>query len=57
MAAAKKPEIHLEISSGFLRIPTDDVIYNITVVDKNESSVAKVVDKIVQAEKGDGDKG
>jgi chemotaxis regulatin CheY-phosphate phosphatase CheZ len=51
MADAQKPEINLEINTGFLRIPTEKVIYNITVLGSPENSVGKVVDKIVQEEK------
>jgi len=51
MAAGKKPEINLEIGSGFFRIPTDEVIYNITVLGNTENPVAKVVDRIVRKEK------
>ncbi len=51
MADTQKPEINLEINTGFLRIPTETAIYNITVLSDQENSVTKVVDKIVQEEK------
>ena len=51
MAAGKKPEINLEISSGFFRMPTADAVYNITVRGGAESSAPRVVEQIVQTEK------
>jgi chemotaxis regulatin CheY-phosphate phosphatase CheZ len=44
--------IHLEVCNGSFRIPTEDAIYNITVISPDDSSVAQVVGKIVQQEKG-----
>ena len=51
MTTEKKSEVNLEIYSGFLRIAAEDVVYNITVLETHESSVAKVVDKIIKAER------
>ncbi|MBU0728150.1 MAG: protein phosphatase CheZ [Proteobacteria bacterium] len=45
-----KPEINLEISAGFFRIPTENAIYNITVLGNEGSSVTRVVEKIVEHE-------
>lgn len=52
MASISKSEINLEISSGFFRISTEDVVYNITVLDSQESGATKVVKKIVAEETG-----
>lgn len=46
-----RPEINLEISTGFFRISTDKVVYNITVLTSPESPAAKVVQQIVNAER------
>ncbi|HSR37193.1 MAG TPA: protein phosphatase CheZ, partial [Desulfurivibrionaceae bacterium] len=46
-----RPEINLEISTGFFRISTDTVVYNITVIPGPESPAAKVVQQIVSAER------
>ena len=51
MTESNKPEINLEICSGFFRIPTADAIYNITVLAPEASSVTRVVEKIVSQEK------
>ena len=51
MAETNRPEVHLEVCSGFFRIPTEEMIYNITVLPSNESSATKVVEKIVEVEK------
>jgi len=51
MAEDKRPEVMLEICSGFFRIPTNDVIYNIKVLDSQESSTTRVVERIVEVEK------
>ncbi len=51
MADNKKPMIYLEVSNGSFRIPTEDAIYNITVSSPEDSSVSRVVGKIVQQEK------
>ncbi len=51
MTTEKKPEVNLEICSGSLRIAAEEVIYNITVPEPHESSVVKVVEKIVKVEK------
>ncbi len=51
MTTGKKPEVNLEINSGFLRISAEDAIYNITVLDAGESSATRVVEKIVEAER------
>ncbi|MEA2084343.1 MAG: protein phosphatase CheZ [Thermodesulfobacteriota bacterium] len=55
MTTEKIPEVNLEIYSGFLRIAAEDVVYNITVLETHESGVAKVVDKIIDAERQDDD--
>lgn len=52
MAEDKRPEVNLEVCSGFFRIPTNDIIYNIKVLDsQNESSTTRVVERIVEVEK------
>ncbi len=51
MTDKKKTEVNLEMCSGFFRIPTDDIIYNITVLSSNEPSTTKVVEKIIEVEK------
>ncbi len=48
---ASKPEIYLEIGTGFFRIPTSEANYNISVLDGPETSVTRVVEKIVEQEK------
>ena len=49
--AGIKPEVNLELGSGFFRITAPDAIYNITVFDNPESSVTKVVERVVEVEK------
>ena len=49
--ADKKPEVNLEIGSGFFRITALDAIYNITVLPPQESSASKVVERVVEVEK------
>ncbi|NOX26137.1 MAG: hypothetical protein GXP59_08515 [Deltaproteobacteria bacterium] len=51
MAVDNRPEVNLEICSGFLRIPTNDLIYNIKVLASAESSTTRVIEKIVEVEK------
>lgn len=51
MTTSGKPEINLEICSGFFRISTEEAVYNITVIDSREGGAIKVVEKIVEAEK------
>ncbi len=51
MATGNKPEIYLEIGAGFFRIPTSEAIYNITVLAGPETSVTRVVEKVVEREK------
>jgi len=51
MTEKKKIEVNLEMCSGFFRIPTEDVVYNITVLASNESSATKIVEKIIEVEK------
>lgn len=51
MATSKKPEIYFEVGTGFFRIPTSEANYNITVLGSGESSVTRVVEKIVEREK------
>ncbi len=51
MASVKKPEINLEICSGFFRIPTEEAIYNITVLESSGGSATRIVEKIVEVEK------
>ncbi len=48
--ADDKPEVNLEISSGFFRISTDTVIYNLTVLG---GGGLPVVEKIVERERRD----
>ncbi|MEW6427824.1 MAG: hypothetical protein AB1568_07300 [Thermodesulfobacteriota bacterium] len=42
-----KPQVHLEISSGFFRIPTEHLVYNLTVIG---GEGIRVVEKIVERE-------
>lgn len=51
MATSNKPEIYLEIGAGFFRIPTAEANFNITVLSSPETSVTRVVEKIVEKEK------
>ena len=51
MTDKKKAEVNLEICSGFFRIPTDDIIYNIKVLSSGEQSTTKVIEKIIEVEK------
>ncbi len=51
MAEDNRPEVNLEICSGFFRIPTNDIIYNIKVLTSNESSTTRVIEKIIEVEK------
>lgn len=51
MTDKKKIEVNLEMCSGFFRIPTEDIIYNITVLTSNEPSTTKIVEKIIEVEK------
>ncbi len=46
-----RPEINLEISTGFFRISTDKVVYNITVLNSPETPATRVVQQIVSAER------
>lgn len=48
---ASKPEIYLEIGTGFFRIPTSEANYNISVLNTAETSVTRIVEKIVEQEK------
>ncbi|OGQ98822.1 MAG: hypothetical protein A2505_06745 [Deltaproteobacteria bacterium RIFOXYD12_FULL_55_16] len=43
MSRTVRSEVNLEISAGFFRISTDSVIYNITVLDGQETGTAPVV--------------
>ncbi|MFC1524324.1 protein phosphatase CheZ [Thermodesulfobacteriota bacterium] len=52
MSKTDKPEIFLEMCAGFFRIPTENAIYNITVLGNEVSSDMKVVERIVDVEKG-----
>lgn len=51
MTDKKKTEVNLEMCSGFFRIPTDDIIYNIKVLASSEPSTTKVVEKIIEVER------
>ncbi len=51
MTDKKKTEVNLEMCSGFFRIPTDDIVYNITVLSSEASSATKIVEKIIEVEK------
>lgn len=51
MTTSGKPEINLEVYSGFFRISTEEAVYNITVMDSREGGAIKVVEKIVETEK------
>lgn len=50
MVEQVKPEVHLEVCSGFFRIPTETVNYNITVLNTSESTAAAVVNQIIETE-------
>ncbi|MGV1099772.1 protein phosphatase CheZ [Thiovibrio sp. JS02] len=50
MSTASKSEVNLEISTGFFRISTDKVVYNITVLDGPETGANRVAKQIVAAE-------
>ncbi|MFW8600485.1 hypothetical protein ACOHYD_03285 [Desulfobacterota bacterium M19] len=45
------PEVTLEICSGFFRIPTKDIIYNIKVISADTPSTTRVIEKIIEVEK------
>jgi hypothetical protein len=51
MAEDNRPEVNLEICSGFFRIPTNELIYNIKVLPSSESTTTKVIEKIIEVEK------
>lgn len=51
MTDKTKIEVNLEMCSGFFRIPTHDIVYNITVLPSNETSATKVIEKIIEVEK------
>ncbi len=51
MATSNKPEIYLEIGAGFFRIPTTEANYNITLLGGQETSVTRVVERVVEKEK------
>lgn len=53
MNQQKRPEVHLEVGGGFFRIPTENVIYNITVLETQDNSRADVPSGIVQVEKNE----
>ena len=53
MSASMKSEINLEISTGFFRISTEDVVYNITVLDTAETGASKVVKTILAEERNE----
>ena len=52
--SGSKPEVNLEIGSGFFRITAPDAIYNVTVIGSAETSASKVVERIVEVEKQGG---
>ncbi len=45
------PEVTLEICSGFFRIPTRDIVYNIKVISADTPSTTRVIEKIIEVEK------
>ncbi|MFA7383237.1 MAG: protein phosphatase CheZ [Desulfurivibrionaceae bacterium] len=51
MSTVGKPEVNLEISTGFFRISTDTVVYNITVLSGPETGATQVVRHILAEEK------
>jgi len=51
MSTAGKSEVNLEISTGFFRISTDTVVYNITVLGGPETGATQVVRHILAEEK------
>ena len=54
MTTENKPDIYLEMGTGFFRIPTPQATYHITVLDSAETSATRVVEKIVETEKQSG---
>ncbi len=51
MSTAAKPDIYLEMGTGFFRIPTPQATYHITVLDFADTSATRIVEKIVEVEK------
>jgi len=49
MTHEEKPQVNLEISSGFFRIPTENLVYNLTVI--GEQTGVQIVERIVEREK------
>jgi chemotaxis regulatin CheY-phosphate phosphatase CheZ len=47
----KKPEVNLEVSSGFFRITAEEAVYNITVLSGPTAKLAHVVPEVVRVEK------
>ncbi len=50
MNAENKPDIYLEMGTGFFRIPTPQATYHITVLNFTDTSATRVVEKIVEVE-------
>ncbi len=51
--ADHRPEVNLEIASGFFRIPTESVVYNLTVLGSGDGRLP-VVERIVEQERCQG---
>ncbi|OGQ85549.1 MAG: hypothetical protein A2512_00840 [Deltaproteobacteria bacterium RIFOXYD12_FULL_56_24] len=51
MSTVGKSEVNLEISTGFFRISTDTVVYNITVLSGQDTGASQVVRHILAEEK------
>ncbi len=51
MSTAGKAEVNLEINTGFFRIATDTVVYNITVLGGQETGANQMVRQIIAEEK------
>lgn len=51
MAIAGKAEVNLEITTGFFRISTETVVYNITVHGAQEAGATQVLQQILSEEK------
>ncbi|HCC54006.1 MAG TPA: chemotaxis protein CheZ [Desulfobulbaceae bacterium] len=51
MSTAGKAEVNLEINTGFFRIATDTVVYNITVLGGQETGTNQMVRQIMAEEK------
>jgi chemotaxis regulatin CheY-phosphate phosphatase CheZ len=55
MSTGTKPDIYLEMGTGFFRIPTPQATYHITVLNFADTSATRIVEKIVESEKSSAD--